>query len=116
MITCIAIDDDSLFLITLEAFIDKIPNVELLDKFESPVDGAQAIVKLKPDLVLLDYEMPYLNGFETLEMLDKKPKIMVISGHNSIPEDKEISVDYFMNKLDLKEAKDLEKAINELFS
>ncbi|MEQ9290306.1 MAG: response regulator [Cyclobacteriaceae bacterium] len=80
-IKCVAIDDDPLFLDILKFYCRKLDYVDLLATYENPIEGAVGVVKLKPDLLFLDIEMPYLNGFETVSALDLKPKIIVISSH-----------------------------------
>jgi len=72
-------------------------------------DGEQALEKFrefKPDLVLLDIEMPRLNGWEVLEKLksgwkSRKVPVMVITAKTS-DEDKikgyELGVDYYVTK------------------
>lgn len=45
--------------------------VELLDTFTNPKEGLLTIKKNKPDLVFLDVQMPWMNGFEMLELLDQ---------------------------------------------
>ncbi len=78
---CIAIDDDPLFLEILEYFIQKVDSLELIATYSDPTAGAVGVVKNKPDLLFLDIEMPYLDGYETIETLEKKPKIIIISSH-----------------------------------
>ena len=45
-------------------------NVEVAAKCTSAKEGVFAIKKHKPRLIFLDVEMPWMNGFEMLEMID----------------------------------------------
>jgi DNA-binding NarL/FixJ family response regulator len=78
---CIAIDDDPLFLEILEYYIQKVDTLELIETYSDPTQGAVGVVKHKPDLLFLDIEMPYLDGYETIYTLENKPKIVIISSH-----------------------------------
>ncbi len=80
-IKCVAIDDDPLFLEIIKFFSKKLDYIDLMATFENPIDGAIGVVKLKPDLLFIDIEMPYLDGFEVVSTLNVKPKIIVISSH-----------------------------------
>jgi len=45
------------------------PNVQLLEKCEGIKSGLAAIKKHQPDIVFLDIEMPYGNGFDLLDQV-----------------------------------------------
>ena len=71
MIRAIIIDDEAHCVNALEADLARhCNNVEVLVKCNSAKEGILAIKKLKPQLIFLDVEMPWMNGFEMLEMLD----------------------------------------------
>ncbi|MEQ8907389.1 response regulator [Ekhidna sp.] len=102
MITCIAIDDDPLFLQSLKAYFWEYEGMELIGIFQNPVNGIMKVVKEKPDVLLLDLEMPYLDGFEALDSLDKKPKVIMISAHVNQPAKvKQIKIDRYIRKVQL---------------
>ena len=46
------------------------PAVEVIAVCNSAKEGILAIKKNKPDLIFLDIEMPWMNGFEMLDVLD----------------------------------------------
>ncbi|MBN2350658.1 MAG: LytTR family transcriptional regulator DNA-binding domain-containing protein [Bacteroidales bacterium] len=50
--------------------------IELVGEFADGFSGIKGINELKPDLVFLDVQMPKLNGFEMLELLDELPFIV----------------------------------------
>jgi DNA-binding NarL/FixJ family response regulator len=114
MITCLAIDDDPLFLKLILAYVSEFDGIELIGSYTNPIDGVMAVVKSKPDVLLLDIEMPYMNGFETIGTLDKFPKIIVISGHLNDPDLPDFNVDKFISKRNLNDPETLEKAIREV--
>lgn len=101
MITCMAVDDDPLFLRLLESYFSEIEDLDLIKVYDNPVRAALGIVKYKPEVLLLDYDMPYLDGFEMVSMITDPPKVVVISGHLKDPEGAGIKVDGFISKKDL---------------
>ncbi len=116
MITCIAIDDDPLFLQLLKSFFDDYEEMDLVATYQNPVEGIMQVVKQRPDLLLIDLEMPYLDGFETLDTLDRKPKIIMISAHVNQPtKKKQLKIDKYLRKVDFDKVK-LIKAIESVLS
>ena len=72
MITAIIIDDEQHCVEALYGDLIKYhDNVEVLAKCNSAKNGILAIKKLKPQLIFLDVEMPWMNGFEMLELIDR---------------------------------------------
>ena len=71
MIKAIIIDDEQHCIDALATDIAKnCSNVEVAAKCTSAKEGVFAIKKHKPRLIFLDVEMPWMNGFEMLEMFD----------------------------------------------
>ncbi len=71
MVKSIIIDDEQHCLDALAIDIARhCMNVEVAAKCTSAKEGIFAIKKHKPRLIFLDVEMPWMNGFEMLEMLE----------------------------------------------
>ncbi|MCL2043429.1 MAG: response regulator [Treponema sp.] len=64
--TIFVVDDTSMYLVMAEAVLKKQYNVIPLS---SAAEMFAALLKSMPDLILLDIEMPEMNGFETLKRL-----------------------------------------------
>ena len=70
MITALIIDDEQHCINALSADLAKnCINVNILETCTSAKEGIMAIRKCKPQLIFLDVEMPWMNGFEMLEIL-----------------------------------------------
>ena len=115
MITCIAIDDDPIFLKLLEAYFMEITSAKLLSTYQNPTKGIVEVVKQKPDVLLIDREMPYLDGFETLSTLEEVPKVIMISAHLKMPDTPlDIEVHKYIDKTKLSSAQLLEESLQEV--
>jgi len=71
MITTILIDDEKHCNETLKIELTRhCPEIHVLGSYTSGKEGIAAINALKPNLVFLDIEMPWMNGFEVLKQFD----------------------------------------------
>lgn len=71
MIKAILVDDEAhcnqSLMIELNEYC---PEIEVVATFTSAEEALEGIRKLKPDVLFLDIEMPWMNGFELLKRLD----------------------------------------------
>lgn len=82
------------------------PEVEVISKCNSAQEGLKAIQQLNPDLVFLDIEMPWMNGFELLEELDDIPfHVIFVTAYDqfAIKAFKYSAVDYLLKPIDKQE-------------
>ena len=72
MIRSVIIDDEQNCIDSLAFDLARhCPEVEIIETCTSPKQGLVTIRKQKPDLVFLDVQMPWMNGFEMLEIIDE---------------------------------------------
>lgn len=75
----VVIDDHPLIRKGLQQLSDLCPEVEIIGEADNGEDGLNLVSVLKPDLVLLDLNMPGMNGIDTLVALKKlEPDARVI--------------------------------------
>lgn len=75
-IRTLVVDDEELARKLLISFLREDESIDLIGECENGFEGVKAINELKPDLVLLDIQMPKITGFELLELIDHKPNII----------------------------------------
>jgi len=76
MYKVLLIDDEPLARQLLESLLAEYSNVEVAATCGDGFEGFKAIQELHPDLVFLDVQMPRLNGFEMLELIDQPPAVI----------------------------------------
>ncbi|WP_192820375.1 LytTR family DNA-binding domain-containing protein [Rufibacter sp. LB8] len=81
-LTCYIIDDEHLAQEILEAYIGKVPFLELKGTFFSPLEAAPHLEKDKPDLLFLDINMPDLDGLSFIPMLNPRPLIILTTAYD----------------------------------
>ncbi|MDX9769587.1 MAG: LytTR family DNA-binding domain-containing protein [Tenuifilaceae bacterium] len=82
----------------LMKYLESEMDIEIVDQCADGFSAAVAINKEKPDLVLLDIQLPKLNGFEMLEVLDHSPLIIFTTAYDeyAIKAFEQNAVDYLL--------------------
>ncbi len=72
----IIIDDEPLARAVIKEYLKEIPELEVVAECGDGFEGAKLIGELQPDLIFLDIQMPKINGFEMLELLEQPPAVI----------------------------------------
>lgn len=76
MIKAIIIDDEPLARSIVKEYLQSFPEIELLQECSDGFEGIKAIMQHEPDLIFLDIQMPKINGFEMLELVENPPAVI----------------------------------------
>ncbi len=66
----------------LKRYLSASTNIEIIGEFADGFEAAKAINSLKPDLVLLDIQLPRLTGFEILEIIEHPAAIIFTTAYD----------------------------------
>lgn len=72
----IIIDDEPLARAIVKEYLQAYPELELMAECGDGFDGLKAIQQYEPDLIFLDIQMPKINGFEMLELIETPPAVI----------------------------------------
>jgi two-component system, LytTR family, response regulator len=72
----IIIDDEPLARSIIKEYLQFHPELELVAECSDGFEGVKAIHQLQPDLIFLDIQMPKINGFEMLELIEEPPAVI----------------------------------------
>ncbi|MBK7132332.1 MAG: response regulator transcription factor [Bacteroidales bacterium] len=77
---CIIVDDDKLSCKILEGYVGKSTSLNLIGSFSDAVEARNILTKRHDiELIILDVEMPEMNGFDFIGSLDFPPNIIIVS-------------------------------------
>lgn len=72
----IIIDDEPLARSVVAEYLQQHTEINIVAECGDGFQGMKAISQHKPDLIFLDIQMPKINGFEMLELLDAPPAVI----------------------------------------
>src|SRR2546421_3240552 len=72
----IIIDDEPLARSIVKEYLLAYPQITLVDECNDGFEGVKSIQEHRPDLIFLDIQMPKINGFEMLELVEELPAII----------------------------------------
>ena len=76
MIKAVLIDDEPLARSIVVEYLQAFPEIEIAQECNDGFEGVKAIAQHKPDLIFLDIQMPKINGFEMLELIEQPPAVI----------------------------------------
>jgi DNA-binding NarL/FixJ family response regulator len=88
MVKVIIADDSTPIRERIVKLLSDIPNVEIVGETIDGIETAVQVRKLKPNIVILDLQMPKLSGLEILPRLkeiDPSPVIVVLTNYSTSP-------------------------------
>ncbi|MBC7508241.1 MAG: response regulator [Ferruginibacter sp.] len=72
----IIIDDEPLARMMVKEYLQAYPHITVAVECNDGFEGMKAIQQHQPDLIFLDIQMPKINGFEMLELIDNPPQVI----------------------------------------
>ena len=82
MIKAVIIDDEQPARELIKLYLQDAADVELVGEATNGFDGIKIIQNEQPDLVFLDIQMPKVDGFEMLELIEDPPAIIFCTAYD----------------------------------
>jgi two-component system LytT family response regulator len=81
-IRAVIVDDEELARQLLREYANQVGGVEVIAECANGFEAVKAIAERKPDLVFLDVQMPKLDGFEVLELIDSSVAVIYVTAYD----------------------------------
>jgi two-component system LytT family response regulator len=78
----VIVDDEPLARAVVREFAAADPGIDIAAECANGFDAVKAVAEHQPDLVLLDVQMPKLDGFEVLELLGRDQPVIFITAYD----------------------------------
>lgn len=94
----ILIDDEPLARLVVREYLEYYPDYEIIAECNDGFEGAKAIAEHQPDLIFLDIQMPKINGFEMLEIINFQPQVIFTTAFDefALKAFEENAIDYLL--------------------
>lgn len=80
-LTCIIVDDEPPAIRLLERYVNKIPNLELLNTFTKPLEVLAFLENNEVDIVFMDIQMPEITGIQLSKIIQKKIHVIFTTAY-----------------------------------
>lgn len=113
MIRAFVVDDEPLAVKRLARLLTETGRVEVTGTSTDPVDALASLSEHPPDVLFLDIQMPGMNGFEMLGMLDPQPLVVFTTAYDryALQAFEVNSIDYLLKPV---EERHLARALDKL--
>ena len=81
-IGALIVDDEELARQILRDLLQAHPEIQILAECANGFEAVKAIAEHKPDLMLLDVQMPKLSGFDVLELIEEDVAVIFVTAYD----------------------------------
>src|SRR5438067_3124913 len=78
----ILIDDEPLATVIVKEYLQNYPQITIVSECNDGFEGLKAITQYQPDVIFLDIQMPRINGFEMLELIEQPPAVIFTTAYD----------------------------------
>jgi two-component system LytT family response regulator/two-component system response regulator LytT len=78
----LVVDDEELARMRVKGLLAELPGVECVGEAENGLEAVEKARSLAPDVMVLDIQMPGMNGFEVIEALDHPPLVVFATAYD----------------------------------
>jgi two-component system LytT family response regulator len=78
----VMVDDEAPARRLLREYLEDTPGVSIVAECGNGFEAVKAVAEHEPDLMLLDIQMPKLDGFEVVELLERDLPIIFVTAHD----------------------------------
>jgi two-component system LytT family response regulator len=76
------VDDEELARTVVREYLTGMPDVEVVAECANGFEAVKAVSDLQPDVLILDVQMPKLNGFEVLELVGRDVAVVFVTAYD----------------------------------
>ncbi len=78
----VVVDDEPLARQIVQEYLGRHQDIEVVAECANGFEVVKTVTELEPDMLFLDIQMPKLNGFEVLELIDRNVAVVFTTAHD----------------------------------
>lgn len=82
MIRAVIVDDEAPARAIVREFLSAEEDIDVVAECANGFEAVKAVAEHDPDVLFLDIQMPKLDGFEVLALLDRSPVVVFVTAHD----------------------------------
>ena len=78
----VIVDDEEPARLALRQDLSSLADVEIVAECSNGFEAVKVVGEVRPDVILLDVQMPKLDGFEVLELLGREVPVVFVTAYD----------------------------------